>query len=102
MKRKSIRVDLAVGIKQAIEIHTPHLLPILEKLETEAEFEEPKLIPGQSIHGKLFWDIPESDGAAILEALEAIEKKVGYSTMFKGGQINLLVCEWRHFVKSEA
>jgi len=99
MSDRVISEDTLRGIAAALEQHAPHLTPVIYDLLRSGRPEPSSGEIGQSIYGKLTGTISWQHGEPILAALEAIERDLGYQTLFAGRQINLLVMSWRRFAE---
>jgi hypothetical protein len=96
---RTITEDVLKGIRAALEIHAPHLVPTIFKLVETGLVDGPDGRVGSSIHGKLTATIPWDEGEPVLRALKAIKKEHGYQAQFAGRQISWLVICWRNFAE---
>jgi len=96
---REISEDRLRGVAEALTTYAPHLLPKIYHLIRGGLVDGPEGKLGSSACGKLTTTISWEDGGPILRALEAIERVPGFRTLVYGQQINLLICDWRHFAE---
>jgi len=99
MSDRTINEDVLRGIVAALQLHAPHLLPVIYRLMHSALPEPSSGQIGESIHGKLTGTISWDEAQPVLVALQNIERDFGYNAVFAGRQINFLVLSWRQFAE---
>jgi hypothetical protein len=99
MSERSINEDVLPGIVAALNLHAPHLLPVIYRLMRSGLPESSSGEIGKSIYGKLTGTISWDEAEPVLVALQTIEQECGYNTLFAGRQINFLVISWRQFTE---
>jgi hypothetical protein len=99
MSERTINEDVLRGIVAALQLHAPHLLPVIYRLMHSGLPEPSSGQIGESIYGNVTGTISWEEAEPVLLALQTIERDFGYNALFAGRQINFLVMSWRRFAE---
>lgn len=94
---RPIAVDVLRGVREALSVHAPHLLPVIHQLVLGGLIDGPQ--GKRALYRKVTTTVPWELGELVLRALEEIEAAHGREALFAERRINFLVMSWRQFAE---